>query len=136
MIVTDESGAEKEAATAKPSPFHRNWAEVPVERIAEGVERQMVWGEDLMICRLRLAPHVVTPAHDHPHRQMTYVERGKARFVFGKEERIAEAGDVLYFPGGFWHGATSLEEETILIDVFTPVREDFLATMPIASPKE
>ena len=105
---------------------HVNWATVPVEIVEEGIERQLVVGDDLMLCRLRFAPNVVTAAHDHPHEQITLVERGRVRFTVGSDERIAHAGDVLHFPSGCWHGATMLDEEVVLIDIFTPVREDFL----------
>jgi len=108
-------------------PQHTDWAKVPVEQVEQGIERQMIIGENLMICRLRFAPHVVTPAHDHPHEQMTIVEQGRVLFTIGNQERIAQAGDVLHFPPGAWHGATMLEEEVILVDIFSPVREDFLA---------
>src|SRR2546423_5870755 len=108
-------------------PQHIDWANIPVKRLEEGIERQMIVGEKLMICRLRFAPHVVTPPHDHPHEQITLVERGRVLFTVGAEERIAEAGDVLHFPSGSWHGATMLDEEVILIDIFSPIREDFLA---------
>jgi quercetin dioxygenase-like cupin family protein len=107
-------------------PQHTDWASVPVERLEEGVERQMIIGERLMLCRLRFAPHVVTQAHDHPHEQITLVERGRVLFTVGDEERVAQAGDVLHFPPGSWHGATMLDEEVVLIDIFSPVREDFL----------
>ena len=105
---------------------HTDWSRVPVERLEEGIERQMIVGEHLMICRLRFAPRVVTPAHEHPHEQMTIVERGRVLFTVGDEERVAEAGDVLHFPPNSWHGATMLDEEVVLIDIFSPVREDFL----------
>jgi quercetin dioxygenase-like cupin family protein len=110
---------------------HWDWDSVPVEELGGGVSRQMIVGERLMVCRLRFAPHVVTPAHDHPHEQITLVERGRVRFILGTEdggtkERIAQAGDVLHFPSGVWHGATMLDEEVVLIDIFTPLREDFL----------
>ena len=95
---------------------HLNWASIPVEKLEEGIERQMIVGDQLMICRLRFAPHVVTPAHDHPHEQMTIVERGRVRFTIGSEERIVQAGDVLCFPSGCWHGATMLDEEVVLIN--------------------
>jgi quercetin dioxygenase-like cupin family protein len=106
---------------------HTNWDKIPVERLEEGIERQMIVGDKLMICRLRFAPQIVTPAHEHPHEQMTIVEKGRVLFTLGEEERIAEAGDVLHFPPNSWHGATMLDEEVILIDIFSPVREDFLA---------
>jgi quercetin dioxygenase-like cupin family protein len=106
--------------------LHTDWTQVPVENIAEGIQRQMIIGEKIMVCRLRFAPRVVTPAHDHPHEQMTFVERGRVLFTVGETERIAKAGDTLHFPSGVWHGATMLEEEVVLIDIFSPIREDFL----------
>ena len=107
-------------------PQHTDWLSVPVERLEDGVERQMIVGENVMVCRLRFAPRVVTPAHEHPHEQITLVERGRVLFTVGDEQRVAEAGDVLHFPPGSWHGATMLDEEVVLIDIFSPIREDFL----------
>jgi len=108
------------------APQFLNWENIPFEKIAEGIERQMIVGENLMICRLRFAAFVVTPEHDHPHEQMTIVERGKVKFFIEGKERIAVAGDVLHFPSKCWHGATMLDEEVILVDIFSPIREDFL----------
>jgi len=100
---------------------------VPSENVAQGIERQMVIGKNIMICRLTFAPQLVTPAHDHPHEQMTLVERGRVLFTIGNEQRVAQTGDILHFPPGAWHGATMLDEEVVLIDIFSPIREDFLA---------
>jgi quercetin dioxygenase-like cupin family protein len=105
---------------------HRDWSSIPVEKIADGIERQMIWGERLMVCRLRFAPRVVTAVHSHPHEQITLVERGRVVFTVGDEQRIAAAGDVLHFPSQLRHGATMLDEEVVLIDIFSPIREDFL----------
>jgi quercetin dioxygenase-like cupin family protein len=107
-------------------PRHTDWSSIPVEQLEAGIERQMIVGENLMICRLRIAPNVITPAHDHPHEQMTIVESGRVLFTIGTEQRIAQAGDILHFPPGTWHGATMLDGEVILIDIFTPIRQDFL----------
>lgn len=105
---------------------HRDWASIPVERIADGIDRQMIWGERVMVCRLRIAPHVVTPVHSHAHEQITIVERGRAVFTIEGQQRTATAGDVLHFPGHIQHGATMLDEDVVLIDIFSPVRQDFL----------
>jgi quercetin dioxygenase-like cupin family protein len=105
---------------------HLNWSNIPVEQVSEGIQRQMLVGDRMMICRFRFKPFLVTPEHDHPHEQMTIVERGKVRFFIEGKERIASAGDVLHFPSQTWHGATMMDEEVVLIDIFTPVREDFL----------
>ena len=106
---------------------HTDWSSVPVEQLEPGIKRQMIVGNLLMICRLHIEPHVVTPAHEHPHEQMTLVERGPVLFTVGDEQRIAQTGDVLHFPSGTWHGATMLDEEVILVDIFSPIRDDFLS---------
>jgi quercetin dioxygenase-like cupin family protein len=103
-----------------------NWATIPAEHVAEGIERQIVSGDKLMVCRLRIAPRVVTAPHTHPHEQITMVERGQVRYIVAGIERIVSAGDVLHFPPHVEHGATMLDEEVVLVDIFTPVREDFL----------
>ena len=103
-----------------------NWATIPSEQIGEGISRQMIYGERLMICRLTFAPGTVTAAHHHVHEQMTIVEKGRVRFVVGSEEKVFGPGDILLIPGGFWHGATMLDEEVVLLDIFSPRREDFL----------
>jgi len=105
---------------------HVNWSTVPVEQVSEGIARQMVVGENLMICRFRFAPFLVTPEHDHPHEQMSIVVSGRVRFFVEGTERMAYPGDVLHFPPHCWHGATMMDEEVVLLDIFTPVREDFL----------
>jgi quercetin dioxygenase-like cupin family protein len=107
---------------------HLNWSTIPIERPAEGIERQMLVGERLMICRFRFAPLLVTPEHTHPHEQMSIVVSGRVKFFVEGTERIASPGDVLHFPPHCLHGATMLDEEVVLIDIFTPLREDFLET--------
>ena len=104
---------------------HR-WDEVPAQRVAEGIARQMIVGERVMLCRVTLAPRVDTPAHKHPHEQMTVIERGRVRFTIAGREQIASAGDILHIPADVMHGATMLDEEVVLIDIFTPIREEFL----------
>ena len=105
---------------------HHDWTGIPGERLADGSWRQMIWGERLTVCRLRLPARLVTSVHTHPHEQMTIVERGPVLFTIGDEQRIVNTGEVLHFPPQTPHGATMLDEEVILIDVFSPVREDFL----------
>ena len=109
-----------------PHPQHTDWSRVPVEVLDDGTERQMVVGERVMVCRLRFAPRVVTPPHEHPHEQITLVERGRVRFTIAGTERMVSSGDILHFPSDVAHGATMLDEEVVLIDIFSPVREDFL----------
>lgn len=111
-----------------------DWTKIPVEQIAEGIKRQMVVGENVMVCRFTFAPFVVTDVHTHPHEQMTLVVSGKVRFTIDGLTVIAAPGDVLHFPPHNEHGATMLDEEVVLIDIFSPIREDFLdATRKVES---
>lgn len=110
------------------SALHQAWSwdTIPIEQLSEGVHRQMAHGESLMSCRLTFAPGTVTTAHRHVHEQMTVVEKGRVRFVLGTEDKVFGPGAILLFPSGFWHGATMLDAEVVLLDIFSPIREDFL----------
>ena len=122
-LITSESAATAVASVAQ----HLNWTDIPVEHPAEGIERQMVIGERIMIVRFRFVPFLVTPEHTHMHEQMSLVVSGRVRFFVEGEERIASPGDVLHFPPNCLHGATMMDEEVVLIDIFSPIREDFLS---------
>lgn len=102
------------------------WDAMPAERLGEGVERRMVVGQALMACRIHFAPHAVAAVHRHPHEQMTFVLKGRVRFTIEGEEHIVPAGGVVHFPSNVEHGATMLDEDVELVDVFTPIRQDFL----------
>jgi quercetin dioxygenase-like cupin family protein len=103
-----------------------DWSKVKSEQTAEGIKRQMVIGERLMMCRFTFDPFIVTAEHTHPHEQMTLVVKGKVKFTLEGEVVIVAPGDVLHFPPNNRHGATMLDEEVVLIDIFSPIREDFL----------
>ena len=105
---------------------YRDWSAIPVQQVSEGIERQLFCGERIMVCRLRIAAHTVTPVHSHPHEQITMVERGRVRYVVDGQELVLKQGDMLHLPSGVAHGATMLDEEVVLVDLFSPLREDFL----------
>ena len=104
-----------------------DWDKVPVEHVNNGIKRQMVIGQNVMVCRFTFDPFVVTDVHSHPHEQITLVVKGKVRFTIDGQPVIAAPGDVLHFPPENRHGATMLDEEVVLIDIFSPIREDFLS---------
>ena len=115
--------------SARPPVLHvqqADWSRIPAERVAEGIERQIFYGDRVMVCRLVIAARTVTPVHSHPHEQITMVERGRVRYIIEGQERVLEQGDMLHLPSGIAHGATMLDDEVVLIDIFSPLREDFL----------
>ena len=103
-----------------------NWSRIKKDNPAPGIQRQMVVGQNVMMVRFTFEPFLVTPEHTHPHEQMTLVVQGKVKFFIEDEVKIVSPGDVLHFPPHNRHGATMLDEEVVLIDIFSPIREDFL----------
>lgn len=94
--------------------------------IFPGVEIRTVAGENMMLSHVTFAPGAVVEAHSHPHEQGGIVLEGRARFVIGDEERILGPGDMWLIPGGVTHRVVALDEGFKALDVFHPIREDYL----------
>jgi len=100
----------------------------------EGVERKtLVHGEKTLMTEFRLRKGSVLPRHAHSHEQTGYLVRGRLRLRIGSEEYEAEVGDSWCIPGGVEHGADAIVDSTA-IEVFSPVREDYLANSAVALP--
>ena len=98
-----------------------NW-----EDLGGGVSRQFQgWNNQIMMVKVKFEKGSVGSPHHHFHSQTTYVASGKFEFTVDGEKGIVEAGDGVYIAPNLVHGALCLEAG-ILIDVFSPVREDFL----------
>ena len=81
---------------------------------------------DLMTVRAAFdAAGAEGPLHSHPHVQSVYVASGRFRFSIGETTREVGPGDAFVIPGGVVHGCICLEPG-VLIDAFTPRRDDFL----------
>jgi len=57
--------------------------------------------------------------------RLLIVMKGTVKFTLDTDERIVSASDVLHFPSNHWHGWTMLDEGVVLIDICSPIREDF-----------
>jgi quercetin dioxygenase-like cupin family protein len=79
-----------------------------------------------MLSDVDLEPHAVVEEHSHPHEQVGMVLAGRARFIIGGEEKTLQAGDMYRIPGGVRHKVIALEEKVRALDIFTPVREEYL----------
>ena len=67
----------------------------------------------------------VGAVHTHPHEQISYVAEGRFEFTMNGETTVIEKGDSYYVAPNVPHGVTALTAG-VLIDIFTPQREDFL----------
>ena len=85
----------------------------------------LAYNENLMAVEVHFETGAVGAEHTHPHTQMSYVLRGKFAYSVEGEETFLEPGDSIVVPSGLKHGTRCLEQG-VLLDVFTPMREDFI----------
>ena len=92
----------------------------------KGIEQKtLVYGEKTLLSEFLLRKGSTLPLHTHPHEQTGYLLKGQIRFLIGEEVYGAQAGDSWCIPGGVEHGAEIIED-AVVIEVFSPVREDYL----------
>ena len=100
--------------------------EIVWEVVGQGVQRKIMGYDDkIMLVKVKFDEGGIGPMHEHYHAQVTYVVSGVFKLTIGKETRILKGGDSFYIPPHVLHGAVCMEAG-ILIDVFSPIREDFM----------
>lgn len=92
----------------------------------EGVRRKILaYGESLMAVEVHFEEGAIGALHQHPHTQLSYVLEGEFEFEIGGVKNTVKKGDTLYKLPNVVHGCRCLKKG-ILLDIFTPYREDFL----------
>jgi len=82
-------------------------------------------GEKSMVTKMNYVVGNFATTHVHPHEQSGYVISGKYRMTIKDEEYILNSGDTYAVPGNIPHSFEVLEGGEV-VDVFTPIREDYL----------
>lgn len=96
----------------------------PVEAL-EGIFRKtLVYNKDIMLCHFLLHKGAKVPVHSHKEHQVGYILSGKLRFITENDDFVLQEGDSYIFDSNKKHGAIILEESEV-IDVFNPSREDY-----------
>ncbi|MDJ1468705.1 cupin domain-containing protein [Cytophagaceae bacterium DM2B3-1] len=96
------------------------------EVVGQGVKRKvMAYNQDLMMVKVAFETGGVGALHHHYHTQISYVESGAFEITIADEKQVLKKGDVYFIPPDVIHGALCLEEG-VLVDVFNPLREDFI----------
>jgi quercetin dioxygenase-like cupin family protein len=96
------------------------------EVVGAGVRRKvMAYDNQIMLVKAEFQEGSIGPIHHHFHSQVTYVESGVFEVTIGEGKKKLRAGDAFYIPPHEPHGAICLEPG-VLIDVFSPIREDFM----------
>ena len=109
-----------------PSEPFVSAAESAWEPTEPGVHRQVLAHDpSLMMVRVRFSAGAIGALHHHAHRQVSYVAEGTFEVQIGEERRLLRAGDSFIVEPNVPHGVTA-REAGLLVDVFSPAREDFL----------
>ncbi|MFX1424906.1 MAG: cupin domain-containing protein [Promethearchaeota archaeon] len=98
---------------------------VQAVKVFEGVYRKtLIYNKNLMLCHFTLEKGANIPIHTHIEHQIGYIIKGKLKFLTEDEDFIANEGDSYIFDSNEKHGAMILEDSEV-IDVFNPAREDY-----------
>lgn len=93
----------------------------------KSTRRVLSYGENLMLVEWRFAKGGIGKPHKHDiHDQVGYIAKGSFELTVGDETKIVREGDSYYAPKNVMHGVVALEEDSVIIDAFTPMRADFL----------
>ena len=102
-----------------------SWDKVKKEKLSETFYRQMVYGEKVMVAQLDIRKGSVVPEHQHENEQITWIMKGKLHFKIDGKEMDVGQGEIVIIPPNIKHEAIALED-TLDVDVFSPVRSDWI----------
>jgi len=104
-----------------------NDSDIGWEDLGGGLKRKiMSYNENMMMVKVAFEKGGIGTLHSHFHTQMSYVDSGTFEITIADDKKTLRKGDAFYIPPNIIHGALCLEEG-ILIDIFNPLREDFLS---------
>lgn len=118
-----------ESSTAESS-FEPSFYQVDAIKevtLVEGINARFVTGSRLMFSFVRLAPGAIMPDHHHPHEQLGYVVEGSMVLNIAGDERDLQPGDAYAIPGDVTHRAVGGPDGCLVLDAFSPPREEYLA---------
>ncbi|HEY7034340.1 MAG TPA: cupin domain-containing protein [Thermomicrobiales bacterium] len=115
--------------TADELEFAPAWAtkdELPRFSPISGLSMQSVTGGKMMANWVTIEPRQLVPRHQHPHEQLGIMLEGALELTLGDEARLLRPGDAYTIPPNLPHSARTYDEGCVVLDIFSPVREDYL----------
>ncbi len=106
-------------------PRHYPFDEMEFEELTEKVSRRYVTGKNAMLVYFKLKKGAIISKHHHISEQITYILEGSVKVLSEGKEYIVQKGEALVLPSKVSHEFEALED-TIDLDIFSPVREDWL----------
>jgi len=95
------------------------------KEIAPGVHIRTFWGNEMLLSTADLDANAIVPIHSHPHEQAGVVISGRIELTIGGETHWLKPGDTYIIPGGVEHGAMTGDAPARVLDIFSPVRDDY-----------
>ena len=96
----------------------------------DGIQRKtLVYGQRTLMTEFRFDKGARLPHHSHPNEQTGYLVSGRIRLTVGDEIYTVNSGDAWCIPENVTHGAY-IEENAIAIEVFSPLRKDYVPSSP------
>jgi quercetin dioxygenase-like cupin family protein len=112
--------------TAFPDLIVAAHSEGPVSNPEPGLTRRVLaYNDKLFLAEHEMKKGWVGKVHSHPHEQIVYVVRGHLRVTCQGKTFDVHEGDTFLVRGGIEHGASAIED-SVVVDVFTPCREDYI----------
>ena len=97
----------------------------PSKELSPGVCTRTFWGDKMLVSLLEFSPNSVVPMHTHPQEQVGVVIEGELYMTIGAETRLMKAGESYVIPGDVEHGGKTGEKPAKVVDVFSPVRDEY-----------
>lgn len=104
---------------------HKRWDDIDHEQLSPGIGRQALHTDGLTVARIYLKKGAIVPLHSHVNEQLSYVIEGRLRFDFADRQQVVAAGEMMQISASEPHAVEALED-SLALDVFQPVREDWL----------
>jgi quercetin dioxygenase-like cupin family protein len=103
-------------------------------QIWDGVHGRVVEGELTTLVLVELDPGAVVPTHSHPNEQLGIMVEGSAEFTVGDERRAVGPGGSWRILGGVPHEVVAGPEGAVVIESFSPIRNDWAGLGPSTAP--
>jgi quercetin dioxygenase-like cupin family protein len=104
-----------------------DWDAAPREKVRPGVERAAFRGDNSILVMNWLSPGMEPRPHSHPFDQVACILRGRMRFIVGDEVLEVGPGSVVRIPAGVQHCGETIGDEVVMnLDVFSPIRTDYM----------
>ena len=105
--------------------YFYNAKERKSKELVPGATIRSFWGDKTLLSVVDIAPHSEVPKHTHPHEQSGMLLEGEVEMGVEGESKLLKPGDMYIIPGNVEHWARTKDKSALILDIFSPVREEY-----------